>query len=122
MSENRSILDVACGSRMFYFDRSDERVVFMDNREESHSLRDKSSRGGQRFLEVKPDVIGDFTAMEFPDESFSLVVFMDNGEESHSLRDKSSRGGQRFLEVKPDVIGDFTAMEFPDESFSLVVF
>jgi SAM-dependent methyltransferase len=60
---------------MFWFDRADKRAVFMDNREERHYLRDKSSRDGQRFLEVKPDVIGDFTAMRFPDKSFALVVF-----------------------------------------------
>jgi len=73
--EGKAVLDACCGSRMFWFDRADERAVFMDNREETHILRDSSSRGGQRFLEVKPDVIGDFASMTFPDESFSLVVF-----------------------------------------------
>lgn len=69
------VLDACCGSRMFWFDRADSRAVFMDNRKEEHILRDRSSRHGHRHLEVKPDVIGDFTAMDFPDESFALVVF-----------------------------------------------
>lgn len=74
MSE-RSILDVCCGSRMFWFDREDSRAVFMDNRRESHLLTDSSSYGGSRCLTVAPDIIGDFTKMEFLDNSFSLVVF-----------------------------------------------
>ena len=74
-THSKPVLDACCGSRMFWFDRADKRAVFMDNREERHYLRDKSSRDGQRFLEVKPDVIGDFTAMRFPDKSFALVVF-----------------------------------------------
>lgn len=71
----KSVLDACCGSRMFWFDRKDERAVFMDNRRETHWLKDSSSKHGQRFLEINPDVLGDFTNMEFADESFSLVVF-----------------------------------------------
>lgn len=63
------ILDVACGSRMFYFNKKDERVLFCDNREESHILCDG------RKLEIKPDVVSDFTDLKFADESFSMVVF-----------------------------------------------
>lgn len=29
--EGKSILDMCCGSRMFWFDRTDPRVVFGDN-------------------------------------------------------------------------------------------
>lgn len=69
------VLDACCGSRMFWFDRADERAVFMDNRSESHVLPDVSSRGGSRSLIVRPDVIADFTAMPFADEYFFMVVF-----------------------------------------------
>ena len=65
----RPILDACCGSRMFWFDRSDERVVFMDNRDFEDTLCD-----GRRLV-VKPDVVGDFRNMSFRDESFHLVVF-----------------------------------------------
>lgn len=60
---------------MFWFDRADERAVFMDKRSESHVLTDKSSKAGSRQLTVSPDLSADFTSIPFPDESFFLVVF-----------------------------------------------
>jgi SAM-dependent methyltransferase len=60
---------------MFYFDKDDARVLFIDKREETHELRDKSSAGGFRKLEIRPDLIADFTALPFRDETFALVVF-----------------------------------------------
>ena len=71
----RPILDPACGSRMFYFDRADDRVVFGDIRNERHSLRDKSSTGGARELVIAPDQTMDFRALPFADDTFYLVVF-----------------------------------------------
>ena len=69
------VLDVACGSRMFWFDRTDRRVVFVDKRAELHVLTDVSSRGGSRTLVIDPDIQADFTALPFQDESFALVCF-----------------------------------------------
>ena len=63
------VLDPACGSRMMWFDKHDERAVFGDNRIESHVLCDG------RALEISPDVVMDFRDMPFPDESFPLIVF-----------------------------------------------
>jgi ubiquinone/menaquinone biosynthesis C-methylase UbiE len=63
------ILDACCGSRMFWFDKQNEDVVYMDNRELVDTLCDG------RKLEVKPDMIADFRYMPFDDESFYLVVF-----------------------------------------------
>ena len=54
---------------MFYFDKDDPRVLFQDIRHEEVTLCD-----GRKF-EVNPDVIGDFTSMEFPNNTFSMVVF-----------------------------------------------
>jgi len=65
----KAILDACCGSRMFWFDRRHPDVVFMDRREETHTLCDG------RTLEIKPDVVGDFRAMPFSDGAFRLVVF-----------------------------------------------
>lgn len=69
------ILDMACGSRMFWFDRADSRAVFADNRRESHVLKDSSSRGGSRVLVIDPDIQCDFANLPFADASFPLVVF-----------------------------------------------
>lgn len=63
------VLDPASGSRMFYFDRDDSRVVFGDIRRESHILCDG------RALEVNPDEVMDFRALPYPDRTFRLVVF-----------------------------------------------
>lgn len=71
----RPIADVCCGSRMFYFDRADERVMFGDIRDEQHVLPDVSSKGGSRELIIKPDVLMDFRDIPFPDNHFHMVVF-----------------------------------------------
>ena len=65
----QKILDVACGGKMFYFDKNDERVLFCDNRSLTTTLCD-----GRPF-EVKPDIVCDFTNLPFEDSSFRLVVF-----------------------------------------------
>lgn len=65
----KQILDACCGSRMFWFDRNHENVVFADQRNESHILCDG------RALEINPDIQMDFRNMPFDDASFSLVVF-----------------------------------------------
>jgi SAM-dependent methyltransferase len=69
------VLDACCGSRMFWFDRQDDRAVFVDIRRETHTLPDVSSAGGSRDLVIDPDVQADFTALPFGDESFVHVVF-----------------------------------------------
>lgn len=68
MSE-QTILDLCCGSRMFWFDKHDERAVFSDIRAEEHGLCD-----GRRLV-ISPDVIADFRALPFADNTFPVVVF-----------------------------------------------
>lgn len=63
------ILDPCCGSKMFWFNKDNENVLFSDKRTESHILCDG------RKLEIKPDIEADFTNMPFADNSFKLVVF-----------------------------------------------
>lgn len=65
----RPILDPCCGSRMFYFDKEDERVDFRDNRTFTTTLCDG------RILNISPDKIGDVTHIDAPDETYHLVVF-----------------------------------------------
>ena len=54
---------------MFYFDRTDERVLFGDIRDESHVLSDG------RALNVTPDILMDFRSLPFEDGTFRVVVF-----------------------------------------------
>jgi ubiquinone/menaquinone biosynthesis C-methylase UbiE len=72
---NKKILDACCGSRMMWFDRENKDTLFIDQRSESHIVQDVSSSGGQRFIEVKPDLMADFRELPFEDNSFHLVVF-----------------------------------------------
>ena len=67
--KDKIILDACCGSRMFWFDKENPRVLFADIRTEEHTLCDG------RKLVVKPDIIADFTDMPFKDGSFKMVVF-----------------------------------------------
>ncbi len=65
----QAILDMCCGSRMFWFDKQDERAVFSDIRAEQHELCDG------RQLVISPDLIADFRALPFADNTFPVVVF-----------------------------------------------
>ena len=65
----KKILDPCCGSRMFWFDKKDERAVFTDKRSEQHTLCDG------RELIIEPDMVMDFTNLQFDDEQFHMVVF-----------------------------------------------
>lgn len=66
---DKPILDACCGSRMFWFNKKNDKVVYMDNRQLEDTLCDG------RKLEVNPDVIADFRDIPYPDKSFKLVVF-----------------------------------------------
>ncbi|MEG2182930.1 MAG: SAM-dependent methyltransferase [Oscillospiraceae bacterium] len=66
---DKKVLDVACGSKMFYFDKNDQRVLFCDNRTVDTTLCD-----GRKFV-VAPDVECDFTNLPFQDGGYRMVVF-----------------------------------------------
>lgn len=66
---SKPILDMCCGSRMFWLDKQDDRAVFSDVRSEEHTLCDG------RQLVISPDVIADFRQLPFADNSFAQVVF-----------------------------------------------
>lgn len=72
----KSILDACCGSRMFWFDKTNPAVIFVDNRNFQCQAIWKSgtNRKAVRYCEVKPDIIADFRALPFPDESFWHIV------------------------------------------------
>ena len=62
------ILDVCCGSKMFWFQKKRKDVVFMDIREEEYTICDKE-------VKVQPDIVGDFRAIPFVNNTFDMVVF-----------------------------------------------
>jgi len=68
------VLDMCCGPRMMWFDKDDERAVFLDKRKERHAMN-RPKRGTVEYTETCPDVLCDFTQLPFPDGVFSLVVF-----------------------------------------------
>lgn len=70
--EEKKVLDACCGSRMFWFDKHNPSVLYMDKRKETVTAKDRDKI---RVIEVNPDVIGDFTNMPFEDNSFYIVVF-----------------------------------------------
>ena len=61
---------MCCGSRMFYFDKQDDRVLFNDIRAEEHILCDG------RILNITPDIISDFKNLPFQNNSFYQVLFL----------------------------------------------
>lgn len=94
---NKPIIDICCGSRMFWFDRQNPSAIFCDERREIHDLKDRSSSGGKRTLIINPDFQADFTVLPFPDNSFALVVF----DPPHLIRS----GHRSWLAKKYGVLG-----------------
>ena len=65
------VLDACCGGKMMYFDKTDDRVLSQDIRTvKRHKIESNGS-----YFGVEPDVVGDFTKMQFHDNRFSLVIF-----------------------------------------------
>ena len=62
------ILDACCGSKMFWFDKNNPNVAFIDQRSETINLPD-------RTVEISPDMIADFRHLPFSSNHFYMVVF-----------------------------------------------
>lgn len=86
------ILDPCCGSRMWHFNKENQEVLYMDNRQLSETLSDG------RTLTVEPELYGDFRNMGFQDNTFSLIVF----DPPHLLR----AGENSWLRKKYGVLSD----------------
>lgn len=69
----KKILDVCCGGRMFWFDKKNKDVLFLDRRVVEPVLVGNGRNA--RMFECKPDKIMDFRKLQFPSGSFKLVVF-----------------------------------------------
>jgi SAM-dependent methyltransferase len=90
----KKILDACCGGRMFWFDKKNSDVLFVDSRKMEKQLIWKSKTDSEEaWFEVSPDQIMDFRALQLPDEAFSLVVFdpphiVENGKVEGWMRKK----------------------------------
>lgn len=71
--KNFKILDVCCGGRMFWFNKSHPDALYLDIREEEDFQTGKGK--DNRHRAVKPDRVMDFRKLDLPAKSFSLVVF-----------------------------------------------
>ena len=69
---DKKVLDVCCGPKGMWFDKHDDRALYLDKRCETHT---NNYLSGTKSLNISPDIIGDFTDIKQPDESFYLVVF-----------------------------------------------
>ena len=69
------VLDACCGSRMMWFDKQDERALFIDKRRERIEMRPDKSYPSGCVIDVAPDMQLDFTCLPFSNSAFSLVVF-----------------------------------------------
>ena len=72
MSKEKIVLDVCCGPKGMWFDKHDDRALYLDKREEEHTNEYKS---GKKSMKINPDIIGDFTDIKQPDNSFWHIVF-----------------------------------------------
>lgn len=65
---NKLVLDPCCGSKMFWFDKTNPMVQFTDKRTENHTLCDG------RILDISPDFEQDCRDMIFEDETFYHII------------------------------------------------
>ena len=66
----KKIIDVCCGSKMFWFDKNNPNVEFCDIRQvPRHEFYPN------QYIEIAPDKVCDFTDLPYADKTFKLVVF-----------------------------------------------
>lgn len=70
---NKRILDACCGGRMFWFDKQNPDVLFVDKRVMKPEVVGHGVH--KRTRSCQPDKVMDFRNLELPDESFYMVVF-----------------------------------------------
>ena len=66
------ILDVCCGTKMFWYDKHEKHTTYMDIRKEIVTFKDRNK---DRISEIDPDIVGDFRKIPFDANTFDLVVF-----------------------------------------------
>lgn len=69
-ANGKKVLDACCGGRMFWYDKHDERALFVDKR----YVPPTRLKNRQTFS-IVPDAVMDFRYLQYADSTFSLVVF-----------------------------------------------
>ena len=75
MLSDKKVLDVCCGPRGMWFDKQDERALFLDRRSEDYVIESNAAYPNGGVISVAPDIIGNFTDIKQPDNSFWHIVF-----------------------------------------------
>jgi len=91
---SKKVLDVCCGAKGMWFDKNDNRALYLDKRNEYH---ENTYLSGKKTITISPDIIGDFTNIKQDDNSFWHVVF----DPPHIKRNKLGEITKRYgnLEV-----------------------
>jgi SAM-dependent methyltransferase len=79
------IVDICCGARGMWFDKTDGRALFLDVRNETHENYYPS---GYKKTVISPDVVANFTNIPYADKTFYLVVF----DPPHIQRPEDNKG------------------------------
>lgn len=74
METKKKILDVTCGSRSIWFNKTHPDALYFDRRDVEYEQVFGATQCNRRCI-IHPDVVGDFTSLPFEDNTFSLVVF-----------------------------------------------
>lgn len=99
----KPILDMTAGTRMFWYDKQNPLVTFVDKREETFIIRD-NSYSKERVYKVRPDVLADWIkGLPFEDNTFYMVVF----DPPHLIR----AGKDSWLAKKYGVLNKYTWRE-----------
>ena len=80
---------------MFWFDRKDQRALFVDKRRETCHA---DKREGRRHIVVDPNILADFQSLPFSDETFTLVVF----DPPHTSAGPNSWTRKKYGTLEPD--------------------
>lgn len=71
--KEKTILDVCCGGRMFWFQKEHPNTLFIDIRQPETFTTGKGIH--ERTRHIKPEIIMDFRKLDLPSNHFSLIVF-----------------------------------------------
>ena len=68
----KKVLDVCCGSRAMWFDKNDDRCLYLDIRKVKY---ENDNARCYKTLDINPDMICDFTKLPFNNDTFYHIVF-----------------------------------------------
>lgn len=73
--QSKYILDPTCGSRQIWFNKNEPHTIYCDEREGEWEIDVNGRNPYRKHLEVRPDIVCDFTKLPFAESSFYLVIF-----------------------------------------------